>query len=467
MLTRRSHPVRHCRLALAGLLVVSAVSPVLAAEDRSSGGAAAQPLQPAVPRDDNRDHAAAGAGWWSIFRDPGLEALMTRLHSTNPAMAQAVAKLAMVRADARMTTAAGLPTLGLDASAAHAAGPLVNAAGQSGNLYTARATASWELDLLGRITDESRAARHEVEAAAASLADVTLAMETATARAWFARQSAARSAADAALAAQTARELLRIAETRAGLGLVDPGAVDAARERARKADLRLSGLELVRDSAGRQLSYLTGADASALDGAARLPEPPDVPADLSAELLSRRPDLRAARARVAAADARLSAIRKGWLPPITLTAARGQASSTLSQLFASAGGVFALGALLAIPVFDGGRHKASVAHGQAERNLSEAAYRERVAGALRDAYDGIQTAQAQRAALDAAREDSREAEIQLDRATARQVNGTISRAQLLEIRLRAFDRRALTTLAQGESLASIVALQAAFGGSLN
>nr|WP_246438842.1 TolC family protein [Novosphingobium piscinae] len=392
---------------------------------------------------------------------------MARLHTANPTIAQAAARLAMARADARMTAAAGRPTLGLDASAAHASGPLVNAAGQSGDLFTARAMASWELDLLGRLSDERKAARQDVRAAEAALADATLLIEAAAARAWFARKSAALAAEDAGQAARARQDVAHIAEQRQGLGLIGLTEVEAARQQWQQAAARTRALQFARDNATRQLVFLLGsetADPAWSADTAGLPEMPPIPAGLPADLLDRRPDLRAAQARVAAADARLSAVHKGWLPPIALTAVQGQASTSLGQLFASASGVLGLGAVLALPIFDGGRQRARVGHGKAEKGLVEAEYRERVAGALRDVYDDLQAAQMWRAELVDARQRAGAGATLLAAAEVRAANGTIAYVQLLDARAVAFDRRIAASLIQGESLIRLVTLQAAIGG---
>lgn len=452
--------------ALAGLLIASTASPARAA------GGAWQPVGAAASRStEGSAHMPGaarpplGAPWWAIYRDAGLDALMDRLHGANATLAQARARLAIARADARLAGAEAAPRVELGGSANHAAGPLVNAAGQSGDLFTLRAAATWELDVLGRRADERRAARAETGAAEAELADVTLLLEAGLARAWFTRAAAARAADEARLAEGALRELAAIAQRRREAGLIPLAELDAARTRAVAGEARRRALERLRDSAARQLTGLVdGAEDGLAGPVPGLPELPEIPAALPADLLARRPDLRAARARVVAADARLAALRKGWLPPIPLTATEGRASSSLAGLFSAAGGVFGLGALLALPVFDGGRQRARVARGEAETALAEAAYRERAALALRDVHDSLQAAQDARAARAAAHDQALAGADLLARAEVRATGGTISRAELLAAQVAAHERRAAASLAEGEGLAALIALQGALGG---
>ena len=114
---------------------------------------------------------ASASRWWGIFADRELDHLIDRMHAGNTTLPQAFARLAAARAQARLDTSAMAPMVGLDASASHASGPLINAAGGSGSLFTTRATVSWEADLFGKASALRQASRLEAKAAEALLAD--------------------------------------------------------------------------------------------------------------------------------------------------------------------------------------------------------------------------------------------------------------------------------------------------------
>ena len=99
----------------------------------------------------------------------------------------------------------------------------------------------------------------------------------------------------------------------------------------------------------------------ALQGGVELPAiPGPPPAGLPAELLTRRPDLAAARERLFAADTRVRESRAALLPRISLTAQGGTTTSELSDILSSDFSVWTLAGNLAQPILDGGRLRAGV-----------------------------------------------------------------------------------------------------------
>jgi len=455
------------RLALAGLLAFGGAAPAVA----GAGDADLPGLR--LPARFDRDApstppAPLSGGWWRRFDDPALDALIARMHAGNTGIKQAAARLSAARAAVRAGVASQAPSIGAEGSASHAGGPLVNAAGESGDLFTTRAAAAWEVDLFGRLSGERAAERQDAEAAEALLRDATLLMEAETARSYFAARHYAAAAAEASRSAELEKEALAIAERRRQQGLIAPDRLFAGRVRADAARERADTLAFRRDGALRQLGLLLGETAAlpiggAAEGEDR--EPPLVPVGLPAELLGRRPDLIAARHRLTAADDRLRAARQSWLPALTLTASGGSAAAGLGQLFGSAAGSFGLGALLSLPIFDGGRRKARIAGRGSERDLAEAQYRERVLVALREVNDGLQRLQVRRDALASARREAADGETSLGSARQRAGNGTISRLDLIAAEVAASERRAALEEASGRSLIAAVDLFQALGGN--
>ena len=381
----------------AGLLAgLTPGGPAIANVDRTG----AVPVVPAswqYPVADVRQAGAglAGAaaysadGWWRAFADPQLDALIARMHAGNTTIPQAAARLAAARAQAGISAAARRPRIGLDASASEAGGPVINAVGDSGSLFTARATVSWEADLFGQAVRLHGANRLDAEAAAAVLRGTRLMMETETAIAYFRCRRSAATADFAARKLALLQDVAQMARQRAVLGLIPPFEVNAAEQRLLAARGEAGQASLDRDSGLRQLGYLLGdpEPASLADAAPGVA--PEIPVGLPGAVLARRPDLDAAISRAAAADLRLKAARRDWLPAITLTASGGAASSGLGEILRSASRDFGLGLLLSLPVFDGGRHKARVAGASATADLALAEFRDRLLVALREVNDQL------------------------------------------------------------------------------
>lgn len=456
--TTRIGPVLAGLLALAGPAFAEAVAL------REDAHALALPDKFDIPADP-AVRPAPGKAWWTLFGDPELDGLIARAHTANTGIAQAAAHLALARSAAKAGTASQMPIAAIDGSATHAEGPLINAAGESGDLFTAKLSIGWEADLFSRLSGQRAAERQDVLAADALLQRTTLLIEAETARTWFIGRHFAEAAKQAHRICALLQEAQAIAAKREALGLAAPSAGEMLRRRLDAAQLRESELVLQRDAAWRQLGFLLGETKSVTPGDEAVnPQPPEVPVGLPADLMRRRPDINAAQAGLMAADERLRSERKGWLPSIGLTASGGAASASLGQLLSASASSFGLGILLALPVFDGGRHKARVAGRQAQRDGAAATYRETVLRALREVNDNLQTLQVRRAALDMAATAEREGYFLLSRSRQQLANGTQSRLGAIEFQVTALERKIIRSDATARALVASLHLMQALGG---
>lgn len=107
---------------------------------------------------------------------------------------------------------------------------------------------------------------------------------------------------------------------------------------------------------------------------------------LPAELLTRRPDIRAAEQRLAASRASVRAARAAFFPNITLTGFAGTASAELDGLFRGGSASWSFTPALRLPLFDGGRNRANLELAEARRDVAVADYEALVQAAFRDAW---------------------------------------------------------------------------------
>jgi multidrug efflux system outer membrane protein len=126
---------------------------------------------------------------------------------------------------------------------------------------------------------------------------------------------------------------------------------------------------------------------------------PDVPAGLPSDLLAQRPDIRAAEARLAAADYRIQEARAQYFPDIALTASYGGASAALGDLFIGPARVWSLAAALTQPIFRAGQIRALVDTAEARREQALVAYTQSVQAAFREAHDAFTAQRTSREAL--------------------------------------------------------------------
>lgn len=326
------------------------------------------------------ESSAAELDWWSSFPGEQAQALVGEALRNNHNLAVAASRLDAAAAESRIAAADLYPQLAAGADAARSRqvfvglpipgreGPLVSRS----TSYGVSASASWELDLWGRLRQRSSAAAAEVAATAADYDGARLSLAGQALKAWFAATEAE---LQWRLAGETdsahARTVQGIRDRyRAG---VRP-AIDLRMALVDQANARvaLEQRRVARDRTLRQLELLLGRYPGArLELTGDLPTAPaPVPDDLQVDLLTRRPDLVAAERRLAAAGRRVSESKRALLPQIRLTASGGTASDQLEDLVDGDFSVWRIAAGLLQPVFQGGRLRAQVTRAGANEDAA-------------------------------------------------------------------------------------------------
>lgn len=381
-----------------------------------------------APRETVLPDAALGLGtaaapqipdrWWQAFGDAQLDRLVEQTLAHNPQLALAMARLRAAQAQTDAARAGRLPSFALDATETRqrfSARDIVPPP-YGGHWYwrgDVLADFSWDLDLWGEQAASIAQAGDEQRAAALDVAAARLALAGALAQAYVELDLGAKLADIAARAEQQRGEILAITRKRLAAGLdtrVELREAEAALPQARLARLQAQAAQ---DLARHQLAALSGQGASAyaaietphlaLDTA--LPLPPDLPADL----LARRPDVIAARLRLAAADAGRQAAQAAFYPSINLAGFAGWGSIGLDQLFKAPSAMYGLGPSVHLPIFDAGKLKARYRGAVAGIDAAAADYNRTVLHAVQQVADQLTRVQSlarqlaeQEQALDAA-----------------------------------------------------------------
>lgn len=352
--------------------------------------------QAAVPADDQ-----ARGEWWTLFGDATLSGLITDAANANQDLAAAAARLEQSRSLVRTAAAARLPRFDFGAGAG--AGKPENLGPRLGTgsdlpayeRYSFGLSASYEIDLFGRVRDRVRAANEDLGAQQALYQSLLLSLQADVARTYFlVRQTDAEFAV--LVEGVTLREhTVRLFTQRVEAG--DVGELELAQAQAELASARTEvlGVGRARAQYRHALAILLGkAPASFKLPVAALPATaPLVPAGLPSTLLERRPDIASAERRLAAANARIGVAKAAFYPLLNLTASAGFASGDLGELFSWSARTWSLGplagALLALPLFDGGRNKANLANAEAVLVEETALYRQAVLNAFGEVEDAL------------------------------------------------------------------------------
>jgi multidrug efflux system outer membrane protein len=329
--------------------------------------------------------------WWKAFGDPELDALVERANTANTSVQQAAARLAQARAVARTTDANLWPQLGASAGAVRVDG-LPNApAGNPLTVTAVGANLSYEVDLFGRLSRASQAAALDARAREGLLQSTLLLVQAEVAQTYLALRAIDAERELVRGTVKTFVETQRLTERRFNAG--DVAELDVARSRTEVAATESEAIALDRRRA--ELEHALAVLVGDVPSSFRLAESgwsthlPVIPAGVPATVLARRPDVSAAQDSLLAAQQRVGVAKAAWFPNIALTASGGQASSEIADLFKWSARAWSVGALLALPIFDGGRREAGVQFASAEMDGALARYREQVLGAFRDVEDQL------------------------------------------------------------------------------
>ena len=418
--------------------------------------------QPAAAPEEARPQGP----WWKAFADPVLDDLVARAGDGNASLQVAAARLAQARAAAGAAGAALSPQLGLHAGASRVGGIVDGAPSPAGTRATAGAALSYEVDLWGKLARASDAAALDARSREGLLEATRLLVQAEVAQAYLAIRAldAERGLVEGTLAAN--RETLAITEGRFRAG--DVAELDVARARAEVAATESEALALDRRRAALEnaLAVLVGESASgfALAPAEWTTRLPAIPAGIPATVLARRPDVSAARDALLAARQRVGVAQAAWFPDVALTADGGYASAGLSDLLKWSARAWGVGALLSLPVLDGGRREAGVQDATARLDEAIARYREQVLVSLREVEDQLAAlrllasqSQAQARAVDAAARAT-------DLSNARYLGGFVSQLELLDARRIELGNRRQALQVRAAQYQSTVGLVRALGG---
>jgi len=330
--------------------------------------------------------------WWKEFNDPELNALIIEMLSDNLTLKQAWARLNQVRALAVQAGAALYPDLTGTAGASYTRQRSGNGSRKtvSDDNYFLGGVSSYELDLWGRVRSgrksaflEASATREDVNAAA-----MTLAAEVAQRWVNIIAQRMQKRLLEHQL--QTNLTFLELIELRFHMAMVSVLDVYQQKQVVEDIKAEIPLVEAREQLLRHELALLLGKLPKTVLNISReeLPKPIEIPATgLPADLLSSRPDLRAAGMRLWAADWQVAAARADRLPAINLTAQARYGEADADVLFDN--WLLSLAGNLTAPIFDGKRRAAEVDRSLAVVDEKLSAYRQTVLTAIKEVEDAL------------------------------------------------------------------------------
>ena len=339
--------------------------------------------------DDGEASAAYdNATYWQALGDPALSSLVEQALAQNLDLSQSATRLIQARENLVQARAGFLPQL--NASAGGNQGFLDGAGDPSFNLGV---DASWEADLFGRIGGSARAARFDYEAAGFSLADLRRLTAGQVATQVISARSTARQLAVARDTLRIQEENLQITRWRNQAGLVSSFDVEQARTQRAQTAASIPLLESTLAATSNAISTLVGETPGRvrelLAQTQPIPRPPALAKlDAPADIIRRRPDIRAAEATLASDTARIGVARAQLYPLLRLTGSIGTSDAGgLVNIFDVITG--SIGAAVTQLIFDGGRTQSQIRSAEAFAEGSLAVWRKSILTALEEVESAI------------------------------------------------------------------------------
>ncbi len=455
------------KLALIGLILAQVLA--TCAPDYSRPETALPPVY--------RDQAPASAtqaslgdlGWWQLFKDPQLLALLRVAVAQNQDVNVAAQRVQEAQAQLTITAANLYPSINAVFSAQYS-----QTNGQR-SILTPKSTfspngllaLSYEFDFFGKYRSATAAARAQSLQAQYAQQTVMAAVVASTASLYFQILELDNELRIARSNLAVRRQSLDLVRARLYGGVGTLQDVRQAEQLVAQAQVAIPQIERATAQAENALSVLLGGYPSAVPRGLPLRDQIAMPlipeAGLPSELLERRPDIRSSEEALIAANAQIGVARSLLFPQVTLQAAAG--AGTVQVPFANFGqGYISILPQLVQQIFNAGAAHAAVGQAQAAKEAAVLSYVQSVHQGFSDVSDGLVDYDKDREITVASAENEFAAVDSARLANLRFEGGVTSYLEVLDSQTRAFSAEVQLSQAQLSERLDLVNLYQALGG---
>ena len=424
--------------------------------------------QPALPSSWQADPEPAPvqapvAPWLQTLADAKLIELAAAAETSNHELAEQRAVVAQARASLRAVGADRYPSVQFALDTAERQVGVDFA--RSASTASVQLQASFEVDIWGRLSDLERGAVLAWEEQQVRYESLRIAVLAGVARDWYSLMEAEQLVALLDGRIGNLRQNLAVIEGGYRLGLNESLDVYLARNQLEQEQANLSARQQARDDTRRSLELALGAyPAAGVEAARDLPAVDAQPGTgVPADLVARRPDIRAAWLALLNADSAVAAARKARFPRLTLTADVGRSALELIKLVSDSTLVWSLAAGLTQPLFDAGKLAAEEARARAQVVALEQRYLRTVFLAFAEVEQAISQEYSLRERLLAVERARSNAVAAEELSFDQYRRGIVPYATVLEAQRRAFDAETEVIALRAELLRNRVDLHAALG----
>jgi len=434
--------------------------------------------EPGMPKDfvaannGGEINEAALSSWWQQFDDANMQSLVADALKSNLDLQSAASRIRQAREQEVIAGAPEWPSVnatGLGADVHSNSNPLAPGSPANLKLYSVGFDATWELDVFGGVRRGVEAARASSDAAVWGMRDAEVSLSAEVALDYMNLCATRMRIAIVNDLAERERQTLEIVEARRGAGFVSELDVNQQRAQLAATTAQLPTLDAEARAMTHAIAVLLARNPedipAELPGASQLPAVPTLlPTGLPSDLLRRRPDVRQAERRLAAATAEIGVAVAQLYPHFDIIAAASFANDSLGNLVSSQHFSRIGAGLIRWPVFQAGKVRANVKVAEEQRNQAYLAYQKAVLGALRDTEDALTRFSAEQRRLKSPEESEQAANSSLDIAQAQYRNGLVPFINVLSANAALLDVRGQLVESRMALAQDVVSLYKALGG---
>ncbi|HEY6641459.1 efflux transporter outer membrane subunit [Povalibacter sp.] len=330
------------------------------------------------------------ASWWTVLDDPTLNQLIDQALAENRTVKQAQARVVEARARRAISGASFWPAVGASAGGSRSDSDV------SGDRETwdGGVDASWEIDLFGGQRRAFESSTAQLAAVDADLRDVLVSLLGEVALAYVDVRTSQSRLSYAERNLESQREVVDITTWRADAGLATVLDVEQAKSSYSTTLAALPSLDSALEAGKNRLAVLTGQTPGSLEQilAERKPipvAPAEVVSSVPADVMRRRPDIRAAERRLAAQTAQVGVATAELYPRLSLSGSIGVTAAVASDLFSGGLEATRYGLSLSMPIFSAGALRQNIKATNAQVDQALATYEATVLAAYEEVENSL------------------------------------------------------------------------------
>jgi len=409
--------------------------------------------------------------WWQRFDDPALNGLIDEALRENKDLLIATARVDEFLGRYGVTRADLFPQVGAEGSAARERisedlSPIGPSIDNPDNIYQAFLTATWEIDLWGRLRRATEAARADLLSTEEARQVVIQTLVSSVALGYIDLLNLDRQLQISIETAETRKHSLDIFTKRHQAGVISKLELSQVKSEFQEARARIPELERFVGQRENALCVLLGRNPGPIQRGGTISDLalPPVPEGLPSDLLGRRPDIRQAEHDLIAANARIGVARAAYFPTVSLTGFLGTSSREVSDLFEGNSKAWNYAANVTVPIFTAGRIKGQVEAAEAIQQQALINYQRTIQNAFREVDDSLIDQDRTRETLSAQGEQVMALQDYAHLARLRYDEGYSSYLEVLDAERSLFNVDLRYTQTQADLFSSFVNLYKTMGG---